>query len=70
MNQDKFTPEDAKEYLLNWMRRVKEELLNNPEAFQPKEPGFYIGGLKLREGDTIVNDNEGFPCIIRKGCCE
>ena len=64
------TPEEAKQYLLNWMKRVREEMINNPEAFHNREPGFYIGGQKLKEGDSIVNDNNGLPHIIRKGCCE
>ena len=65
------TPEYATQYLLNWMKKCKEELRDNPEAFQLKEPGFYIGGMKLMPGDTIVNDKKnGLPYIIRKGCCQ
>lgn len=64
------TPEGAKEYLLNWMKKCREQLRDNPEAFQLKEPGFYIGGMKLKPGDTIIKDKNGFPYIIRKGCCE
>ena len=67
------TPEEAKQYLLNWMKACKQELLDNPETFQEgrfEGPGLYIGGLKVREGDKIVTDNNGFPYIIRKGCCE
>jgi hypothetical protein len=37
------TPEGAAAYLLNWMKKCKEQLRDNPEAFQPGEPGFYIG---------------------------
>ena len=67
---DRF-PEYATCYLLNLMKKYKEELRNNPEAYQLKEPGFYIDGMKLMQGDTIVNDKKnGLPCIIRKGCCQ
>ena len=65
------TPEGATKYLLNWMKKCKDEFRNNPEAFQIKEPGFYIGGMKLKPEDTVVNDkNNGLPYIIRKGCCQ
>ena len=65
------TSEYAADYLLNWMKKCKEDFRNNPEAFQLKEPGIYIGGMKLLPGDTIVNDTiNGLPYIIRKGCCQ
>ncbi len=65
------TPGYATQYLLNWMKKCKEEFRNNPKAFQIKEPGFYIGGMKLMSGDTVVNDKKnGLPFIIRKGCCQ
>ena len=70
---DQIPNEQATEYLLNWIKNCKAQLRDNPEAFQEgrfEEPGLYIGGLKLREGDTVVNDNNGFPYIIRKGCCQ
>jgi hypothetical protein len=70
MRQNEFSPDDAKEFLLNWIRRVKDELRNNPEAFPPKEPGLYISGVKVKPGDRIVCDQEGMPHIIRKGCFE
>lgn len=64
------TPDDARQYLINWMKKLRAELRDNPEAFQIREPGLYLGGMKLEEGDIIVNDNNGLPCIIRKGCFE
>jgi len=65
------TPEGVTEYLLNWMKRCKEQFRDNPEAFQIKECGFYIGGMKLMPGDTAVNDKKnGLPYIFRKGCCQ
>jgi hypothetical protein len=64
------TPEEATKYLLDWMKGCKEDYRNNPEAFQEKEPGFYIGGMKLNKGDKVITDSQGFPYIIRKGCCE
>jgi hypothetical protein len=70
---DKKIPNDnssAKEYLLKWMESVKKERLHNPEAFIDREPGFYVGGLKVMPGDTFVTDNHGLPHIIRAGCCE
>ena len=64
-------PDYGTRYLLNWMKKYKEEYRNNPEAFQIKEPGFYVGGMKLMPGDTVVNDKKnGLPYIIRKGCCQ
>lgn len=70
--KDKF-PDDNKsatEYLLKWMQSKKMEILHNPEVFIQREPGFYIGGLKYKEDDTVVTDNHGLPHIIRAGCCE
>ena len=67
------TPNDNKsaaEYLLNWAKAVRKERLLNPEVFINKEPGFYIGGIKYKDGDVIVTDNHGLPHIIRAGCCE
>jgi hypothetical protein len=70
-NTPENTPEGATKYLLNWMKKCKEEFRNNPEAFQLKERGFYIGGMKLMPGDTVVNDKKnGLPYINRKGCCQ
>ena len=63
-------PEKTKEYLHNWMKKCKEEIHNNPEAFYFREPGIYVGRVKLKNGDKIVKDNNGFPYIIRKHCCE
>ena len=60
----------ATAYLLNWMKTVKEERANNPEAFINTKSGIYIGGLKLMPADSIVTDNHGLPHIIRAGCCE
>ncbi len=57
-------------YLLNWMKAVREERVNNPEAFINREPGIYIGGLKFMPADSIVTDNHGLPHIIGAGCCE
>jgi len=61
--------ESAKEYLLNWMRRRKIKHEESPGAVK-REAGFYIGGLKLLPGDTIVTDNHDLPHIIRKGYCK
>lgn len=36
------TNEQAGDYLRNWIKKVKEEMQNNPEAFQPREPGLYL----------------------------
>ncbi len=60
----------ATTYLLNWMKVVREERVNNPEALTNREPGIYIGGLKLMPADSIVTDIHGLPHIIRAGCCE
>ena len=70
MLNNEITPEQAGEFFLNCLKNILVNRQNNPEAFLTKEPGLYIGGMKVKKGDTIVNDNEGFPCIIRKGCCE
>ncbi len=70
INEIDMTPEDAENYLRNWLKAIKEEMLNNPEAFSNREPGLYIGGMKMRAGDTLGYDNEGFQVIIRKGCFE
>lgn len=64
------TPDDVRQYLINWMKKCRAELCDNPEAFQIREPGLYFRGMKLKEGDIIVNDSNGLPCIIRKGCFE
>jgi hypothetical protein len=44
-NTHENTPEGVTDYLLNWMKKCKEQFCDNPEAFQLKEPGFYIGGM-------------------------
>ncbi len=62
--------ESATEYLINWLKAVKAERLTNPEAFINREPGFYIGGVKYKDGDTVVTDNHSLPHIIRAGFCE
>ena len=67
------TPNDNKsaaEYLLSWVKANRKERLLNPEAFINREPGFYIGGVKYKDGDTVVTDNHGLPYIIRAGYCE
>jgi hypothetical protein len=64
------TNEQAGDYLRNWIKKVKEEMKNNPEAFQTREPGLYIGGIKVKDGDKLIYDSEGLPFLIRKGCCE
>lgn len=70
-NMPENTREDATRYLLNRMKKCKQQFRDKPEAFQVKEPGFYIGGMKLMPGHTIVNDKiNGLPYIIRKGCCQ
>ncbi len=69
-NDIDMTPDDAENYPRNWMKAIKEEMLNNPEAFSQREPGLYIGGVKMKEGDKLSFDNEGFQVIIRKGCFE
>jgi len=73
INMKNKIPNDSKsatEYLLNWMKAVQEERVNNPEAFINRGPGIFIGGLIYMPGDTIVTDNHGLPHIIRAGCCE
>ena len=62
--------ESATEYLINWLKAVKADRLLNPEVFINREPGFYIGGVKYMDGDTVVTDNHGLPHIIGAGCCE
>jgi regulator of RNase E activity RraA len=51
------------------MEQAKKEWIHNPEAFIPRDPGFYVGGVKLQPGDTIINDNHGLPIILRTGIC-
>ncbi len=66
--------EDATNYLLKWIEGMKAERKNNPEAFQEgyreSGTGLFIGGIKFKEGDKIVTDNQGLPHIHRKGCFE
>jgi hypothetical protein len=69
-NNNEMTPEDAERYFRNCIEKIREDRLNNPEAFSEREPGLYIGGIKMKAGDKLVYDNEGFQVIIRKGCFE
>jgi hypothetical protein len=69
-DKSEFDDNSDTEYILRWIESIKREWIHNPEAFIKKEPGLYVGGVKVLPGDTFVTDNHGLPIVHRAGTCE
>lgn len=71
MREDnEFDDKSASKYILQWLERIKRDWIYNPEAFIKREPGLYVGGVKVLPGDTITNNNHGLPIVHRAGTFE